>query len=113
MIQYIWDFSSINVSNREGLDNVVVSVDWTLKAIDGDLSSTASGTVALEKPDAKNFIFYQDITEQVMQSWVEKAINHDAVERIKNGLLWQLNSTNESIQKSMLPPWKTDKQLGA
>lgn len=112
MVQYIWDFSSINVSNREKLDNVVVSVDWTLKAIDGDLSATASGTVALEKPDAENFISYQDVTEQIMQSWVEEAINYDAVERIKNGLLWRLSPTNESTQKCVLPPWKTDKQLG-
>jgi hypothetical protein len=104
MVQYIWNFSSINVSNCEGLDNVVVSVDWNLKAIEGDFSANTASTVSLEKPDAENFIAYENVTEEILQSWVEKAINYDAVERIKNNLVLQINLANGSIKNLVLLP---------
>jgi hypothetical protein len=58
------------VVSQDGLTDVVVSIYCNLKAIDGDYTALAGETIALDPPQASQFIPFDQITQDLCDLWV-------------------------------------------
>lgn len=64
MTEYKWTFPQFDVANAQnGLSNVVKTIHWRLEAVSGDVSEGAYGAVAMDEPDAANFVPLENVTE--------------------------------------------------
>ena len=108
---YAWDCKTVDVyPTHDGHSDVVYIVHWRLNAtsdqtheVDGeDVPYTASvyGTQSISTDDIQNFIPFADLTESVVEGWVESAMGEDEVQALKDGLnsniAEQINPTSET-----------------
>jgi hypothetical protein len=94
MITYTWRINKIHVKPLlNGLTNVIHTVDWDYIGIDeNDNTASIRMPMVLPEPLEVNFIPYNDITEEMVISWLESISNIeelqqdiiDKIEIIKN-----------------------------
>ena len=103
-ITYNWTISQLDTAPQsEGLIDVVKTVHYRYKGIDGDYQAETYGTYACGEPSQSDFTAYPDLTEQDVIGWLEAGLDVDAmqtsietqIENLKNppivnlGLPWQ------------------------
>ena len=108
---YAWDCKTVDVyPTHDDHSDVVYNVHWRLTAtsdqtheVDGeDVPYTASvyGTQIISTDDIQNFIAFADLTESIVEGWVESAMGEDAVQAKKDALDAnidaQINPTSET-----------------
>jgi hypothetical protein len=76
---YHWTFPQFDVKPAANeLSNIVTTVHWRFSAIDEDDTTVVRyGTVSLLDPVESSFIEYQDITKDLVISWMESIIDVD------------------------------------
>lgn len=80
-MQFQWTFPQFIVNPQEGtLQNVVVGINWVCAGTDGTVTSSASGTVKLGKPNPTEFVPYSEITQDMAYQWVSVSISMSGVE---------------------------------
>ena len=72
-------------------DGVVFTVHHTVSANDGTYSSSAYGSIGLEKPDTEEMIPYADLTEEIVVGWVKDYFGEEKVDEIEAALQAQLD----------------------
>lgn len=103
MIEYTWNFPSLEVElSQNGLEKVVSVVHWRLTAKDGDYLTDIYGSVSLDPPQAMSFIAFDNLTEQDITSWVEAKLD---VEQLKSSLETQINTMKHPTTITVPPPW--------
>jgi hypothetical protein len=82
-----------HVANMEHYtaDGVVFTVHYTISANDDTYSSSAYGSVGLEKPEPGSMISYADLTEELVIGWVKEHFGAEKVGEIEAALQEQLN----------------------
>lgn len=94
-IQFDWAFPEFDVAKSEdGLTDVVKVIHWQYKAVDGQYSAMAYGTVSLGPPDQKDFIPYSDLTKQWAIDAVSASVNVPALQA----------SLTKAIEDQINPP---------
>jgi hypothetical protein len=84
-------------------DGFVVTVHYTVNAVDGDYTASIYGTVGYtEKPD-EQYIPYADLTEVEVVGWVQESLGKDTVEA---SLAAQIEAQKNPVQETGLP-WVT------
>jgi hypothetical protein len=83
-------------------DGFVVTVHYTVNAVDGDYTASTYGTVGYTKED-KMYIPYADLTETEVIGWVQNSLSKDTVEA---GLTEQIEAQKNPVQETGLP-WAT------
>jgi hypothetical protein len=80
-MRYEWHLGPANVYSKQGLTDVVSSVDWycTAYAPDGT-TYKASGIVDVGPPNPSSFVPFSGISQSTVQSWVFAKINQTNVE---------------------------------
>jgi hypothetical protein len=94
MITYTWRINKIHVKPLlNGLTNVIHTVDWDYIGIDeNDNTASIRMPMVLPEPLEENFTPYNNITEEMVISWLESISNIeelqqdiiDKIEIIKN-----------------------------
>jgi hypothetical protein len=83
---YKWTINALDakVAVEDGNENVVYTVHWGYSATDetGEHSASSIGTHGVEY-DADSFTAYEDLTEEMVISWLEGGLD---VESMKAGL---------------------------
>jgi hypothetical protein len=79
-------------------DGVVFTLHYTVSANDGTYSSSAYGSVGLEKPEPGNMIPYADLTEEFVVGWVK---DHFGPKRLVKS---KPRSSSNSISNMHPPP---------
>lgn len=69
---FVW---GINTLERETDDGFVFTAHYTVNAEDGTYSSGAYGSVGFQRPE--NLIPYNQLTEEVVLSWIKEALGGD------------------------------------
>jgi hypothetical protein len=82
-------------------DGFVVTVHYTVNAVDGDYTASTYGTVGYTEEGA--FTPYSQLTEAVVVGWVQESLGKDKVEE---GLAAQIEAQKNPVQESGLP-WGT------
>jgi len=102
-MNYTWSFPQFIVSPYyDGLTNVVTSVNWVCTGTNGNITSSASGTVNLGTPNPAEFVPYADITQEMAYAWVSQCISMPGVE---SGIAAQVNQLSQPVTQSQAPPF--------
>jgi hypothetical protein len=84
-------------------DGFVVTVHYTVSAIDGDYSACTYGTVGYTQED-KSYTPFADLTENQVIGWVQDSLGKEKVEA---SLTTQIEAQKNPVQKTGLP-WATE-----
>jgi hypothetical protein len=88
--------------DRLTADGFVVTVHYTVNAVDGEFTASTYGTVGYTQED-KSYTPYADLTEQQVIGWVQNSLDKDTVEA---GLTEQIKAQKNPVQETGLP-WAT------
>lgn len=88
---YKWVLSSLNAKIQDGeLSNVIETVHWRLQATDANENiADVYGSLGLDAPEVGSFIPSDQLTEEIVISWLEANLDADA---LKAGLDSQLHA---------------------
>ena len=82
-------------------DGFVVTVHYTVNAVDGEFTASTYGTVGYTEEGA--FTPYSQLTEAVVVGWVKDSLGQETVEE---ALAAQIEAQKNPVQESGLP-WAT------
>jgi hypothetical protein len=109
---YTWSFPHLEVApSVDGLTNVVKVVHWRITATDDGHSAEAYGSVSLSDPDPDTFTAFDTLTKEIVQGWVEAAINGQSegevsvVDQMKTSLTEQIARAKAPPVVTMPAPW--------
>jgi len=89
-MEYKWVISDLKAKIQDGeLSNVIDTIHWRYQATDGEHTADVYGSVGLEAPEADSFIPSEDLTEDIVISWLESKLD---VEAMQEGLIAQLEA---------------------
>jgi FKBP-type peptidyl-prolyl cis-trans isomerase 2 len=83
-------------------DEFVVTVHYTVKAVDGDFTASTYGAVGYTQED-KSYKPYAYLTETEVIGWVQESLGKDTVEE---SLTAQIEAQKNPVQETGLP-WAT------
>lgn len=95
MIVFTRKYTSANViKNENGLDNVITSVYCICRGED-DVSGvfeTIAESIVMDPPISSNFINFDELTEEIIESWViNKPQYLELEEKVRNGIVGRIN----------------------
>ena len=96
---YSWNVVQMD---RLTSDGFVVTVHYTVEAVDGEYNASTYGTVGYTQED-KSYTPYADLTESEVVVWVQESLGKDAVEA---SLTAQIEAQKNPVQETGLP-WVT------
>lgn len=113
-VTFSWAFPALEIDHdKDGLENVVTLVHWRLKAKFLDFEAEAIGTIQMGEP-GQPFTAFEDITHDMIQGWVESAMDAQAaqdetmgrtVAQLKEQLEQQIANKIAPKQSIVAPPW--------
>tara|TARA_R100000734_G_C3234702_1_gene41450 strand:- start:28 stop:342 length:315 start_codon:yes stop_codon:yes gene_type:complete len=98
-----WNCKTIDVYTHEhnGHEGVIYNVHWRVSKDVGDFSASSYGTQSLNTEELENFTPLADVTEAIVQGWVEAAMGQEEVANLESYLDSQIeeleNPTTETI----------------
>lgn len=103
-ITYTWIISQLDcIPSEDGYQNVVQTVHWRLRGVDGGHSAEVYGSVALPGP-GQPFTSYTDLTQDQVVGWVETALGPEQVLEYQANIAQQIASQiNPPIVTPPLP----------
>jgi hypothetical protein len=99
-MNYQWNVVQLD---RLTSDGFVVTVHYTVNAVDGDYTSSIYGTVSYTEQPDEQYIPYAELTEAEVVGWVQESLGKDTVEE---GLAAQIEAQKNPVQEVGLP-WAT------
>jgi myo-inositol-hexaphosphate 3-phosphohydrolase len=97
---YNWNIQQMD---RLTSDGFVVTVHYTVNAVDGDYTASTYGTVGYTEQPDEQYIPYADLTEAEVVGWVQDSLGKDTVEA---SLASQIELEKNPVQESGVP-WAT------
>lgn len=124
---YDWTISALDVEKqKDGLEDVVITVHWRLRATDDTDGLTAEtyGADSLGVPDSDNFTALADLTKEQVVGWLEASFvttterpnpddpegdplvsTDDRLQQIKGGLAANILDQRTPKMETIKPPW--------
>lgn len=105
MITYTWVISALECKiNENNLEKVVQTIHWRYIGDDEGVQSEVYGSVTLDSPDPNDFIPYENLTQVIVESWLESNLNvtqyqnmiSEQIELIKNPVIITLPLPNNN-----------------
>ena len=96
-MEYTW---SIPQMDRLTSDGFVVTVHYTVNAVDGDYTASTYGTVGYTEQPDEQYTPYADLTEAQVVGWVQESLGKDTVEA---SLAAQIEAQKNPVQEAGVP----------
>jgi hypothetical protein len=84
-------------------DGFVVTVHYTVNAVDGEFTASTYGTVGYTQGES-SYVPFADLTEAVVVGWVQESLGKDTVEE---ALAAQITAQKNPVQETGLP-WSNE-----
>lgn len=81
MVNYSWDITGYDYENTDGLKDVIVAVNWSIKATEGKLVGEMPGKTLLYPPNPDNFVTSKNVNEELVKSWLNDIVDEKALQR--------------------------------
>ena len=94
-MEFTWNVVQMD---RLTSDGFVVTVHYTVNAVDGEFTASTYGTVGYTEEGA--FTPYSQLTEAVVVGWVQTSLGKDTVE---DSLAAQIDAQKNPVSESGLP----------
>lgn len=105
-ISYAWSFPTLDVVyNEDNLQNVAQTVHWVYTATEGNYTASTYSTVSLPPPAPEDFIPYDELTEAIVQGWVEGALGAEQVAAMNDALAANIANQQNPTGGALPPPW--------
>jgi len=105
-MEYTWQFPALDVKYSEGeLQNVVTTVHWVLVATEDEHTASVYGSIGVPEPTPEQFVSYDDLTQEEVQSWVEDEMGEEQVQAHKDNLANQIATLKAPVTGTLTPPW--------
>lgn len=105
-ITYSWTFNPLIVKPQEGsLTDVVILVNWTRAAADGEYSASCYGQISVGPVDPAHFTPYADLTKAQVQGWVVSALTQETVNSYDASLARQIADQQNPPVVPLPAPW--------
>lgn len=78
-----WIIKQVNTGSIEDLEGVICSIHWIAEKE----GQTIYGEQGLDRPDAAQFIPFEEITDEVLIQWLELKLNVIQIEATLDGKL--------------------------
>jgi myo-inositol-hexaphosphate 3-phosphohydrolase len=95
-MNYTWNVVQMD---RLTSDGFVVTVHYTVNAVDGDYTASTYGTVGYTQGEG-SYVPYADLTEAEVVGWVQESLGKDTVEE---GLAAQIEAQKNPVQEAGVP----------
>jgi hypothetical protein len=103
-MEYNWIISAMEVKLSEGeMKDVVTLVHWRRTATDGEFSADTYGTCSVGNPAPEEFVSYEDLTKEEVESWLEASLD---VAEIDANLDAQVELKKNPIDATLPPPFE-------
>lgn len=101
-MEYKFIISALEIAQKkENLDNVIVTIHWRYELTKGINTVDTYGAHTFESINTTGFIKYEDITENIVISWLQNDLDVTALEL---NLIKQMEEIeNPSIKIEFLP----------
>lgn len=109
-LTYVWSLTKFKKQNTSELNNVIVQTFWKKTGTDENgVSATFRGATPfdLSSVDPNNFIAYEDLTEEIILSWIQTKVSNDDIQRdhIDQSIQENINKKISSTVESLDFPW--------
>lgn len=106
-IEFFWRVLSLDiVSQLNGCENVVTTVNWVRVAKDENGNeSVCAGTQTLPIPDLSNFVPYEQLSEELVCSWLDEHVLPEKISEIDQKLVSLSQKVAEEVVQLPLP-WR-------
>lgn len=102
-MEYKWTISAMDCAiSEDGLNNVVKTVHWRYKAIDGEFEAESYGATQVGEPNPESFTDYDNLTEADVVAWLEESID---VEAMHGSLANQIDLLKNPVSVILPPPF--------
>ena len=106
MTNYSWIISSMETAPQDGnLNDVVKTIHWRYKGVDGDYQAEVYSSFACGEPSPNDFTAYPDLTEADVIGWLESGID---VESLKANIDSQIENLKNPKIVSLPLPWQNE-----
>jgi hypothetical protein len=102
-MNYTWNVVQMD---RLTSDGFVVTVHYTVNAVDGDYTASTYGTVGYTQEEG-NIIPFESLTPEIVVGWVKDSLGQETVEE---SLAAQIEAQQNPVQLSGLP-WSNEPVL--
>jgi hypothetical protein len=100
----LFDWRIANLE-RETENGLVFTVHYTISAQDEVYSSSAYGSLGLERPDEDEMIPFSELTEEICVGWLKEKLTEEKVAEIEAALQAQLDEQHWP-SKAAGVPWQ-------
>jgi hypothetical protein len=84
MITYTWNILKLTAHKQlDSQQNVIYQVDWEYIASDGETSDKITGSTSMDVEITDNFIQYEQLTREIVGSWLESKIGEEEMQQKK------------------------------
>jgi len=98
----IWTIGTVKTLDIGEKEKVIYSVEWTLRAEEGEKYAERSGTQALSTEDLSSFTEWSSVTSSQVETWVQNAMGTEVFNNLKLSLNKQLNETMTTVTERTL-----------
>lgn len=106
MITYSYSFEALECyPEHEGVTDVVFTVHWRLRGVDGEVSADVYGTVGLTYDSNTVFVPYENLTYEIVKGWVEEKLGLETVESYKAHIEKQIAEIKQPTKITRTVPW--------
>ena len=107
-INYTWNCKTVDVKTIDGNQDTVFNVHWRLTGTDDSnddkngnpLTATVYGTQVLNTSDLSNFINFEDLTNEIISSWVEESLGADKLSELETNISYEINELSKPTQET-------------
>jgi len=93
---YTWAIAQMD---RLTSDGFVVTVHYTVNAVDGDYTASTYGTVSYTQGEG-NIVAFNNLTPEIVVGWVKESLGQSTVEE---ALAAQIEAQKNPVKQSGLP----------
>ena len=106
-ITYDWIIDQLSVKPNEGdLSEVVVLVNWRLRATQGSFVADAYGQVSLGPPSPASYTPYAELTQEMVVEWVQSELGEESVAAMDASLAGQIERMENPPIITPPLPWQ-------
>ena len=98
-MEFTWNVVQMD---RLTSDGFVVTVHYTVSAVDGDYTASTYGTVGYTQEEG-SYVPFEQLTKEIVVGWVQSSLGKDTVEA---SLATQIEAQKNPVQATGLP-WVT------
>jgi len=98
MITHTWNILKLSaLKELDSQQNVIYQVDWEYITTDGETSEKTVGSTSLDRIIDNNFVSYENLTKEIIASWIEEKLGEDQMESMR-----QINTESIGYLKNLV-----------